>query len=143
MKKNKKLEDNKEKVSILFQKYLENLEDKETLQDILQIIDENHNNSLELKELKKIIDIIETTEFKKDLSEKQIKNLSFFIKKVDDNIEKLEKKFFFKKMKISEFVESIVESTFKKSIVLLSSGCSGVKFFTNEEINVIKSYKRI
>jgi hypothetical protein len=146
MKKNKKLEDNKEKVSILFQKYLKNLEDKETLHEILQIIDENHNNSLELKELKNMIDIIDTKEFKKELSVEQIKNLTFLIKKVNDDIKKLEKKFFFKKISISEFVESIKvhsldEIIIKKTIILLSSGCCGVNFFNNEEINFIKSNK--
>jgi hypothetical protein len=129
MKKNTKFEENKNQVSILFQKYLLNIENEDTLKEIIQIIDENHNNYLELKELKKLINFIETKEFKKDLSNYQNNNLIFLIKNIKKEIEKLEKKFFFKKITISDFIKNINKEVSKKSMIFLSSGCCGVNFF--------------
>jgi hypothetical protein len=124
MKLNKKesdLEDYKNQVSEILQKFLKDLDDDETLQEIIQIMDENQNNTLELNQLKKLLTVIDTKEFQKVLTTLQNENLTILIEMVNMEIKKLER------MTVSDFFQSIKNKRENRTICILSSGCCGVK----------------
>jgi hypothetical protein len=108
----------------LMNKYLLDLNDVPTLKLILSKIDLNNNNLIEKSELLNLLSIVGNDNFKLGLSNLQKSNLEFLVKKVNENVEKLDKKYFFKYYTPSNFIESLKqkEKKEKKKIVHLSSG---------------------
>jgi hypothetical protein len=88
------------------------------------------NQKIEKENLKKVLSIIKEEDFKNSLSCLQNRNLSIFVSNIENEIQNLEKKYFFKYYSMSTMINNfksyLKNNSEIKNIILISAFGSGV-----------------
>jgi hypothetical protein len=99
------------------------------------------NQKIEKENLKKVLSIIKEEDFKNSLSCLQNRNLSIFVSNIENEIQNLEKKYFFKYYSMSTMINNfksyLKNNSEIKNIILISAFSSGVNEINHKENHII------